>query len=146
MIHALATRIADLRCPACNAVQPLFPPRRKRQRKGQRDAAFVLPCPGCDLPLRLEADPQAQRSQLVLIGLLMVLLAVPLVTVAVLGLPIRMQQAVMGVVAVVGFVLAAVWNGRAARRRVVLRAEPEAPEKRQEIEDAVGTAKGRTEA
>lgn len=119
------SKLADRRCPDCDAVQPLYMGREGSKRVWMRGGDDVLPCPGCGTPLRLTADPQDPKgvrgailNAVVLGGGLFGTLAL----VQALGLGTVVLSLMLLLVIGAGFGLGMLWNGRAGRRRQVERA------------------------
>lgn len=118
------SRLADRRCPKCDAVQPLYSAPRSGGVALQRGGQLVLPCPGCGAQLRLEdnpRDPGGIRAALIMIVGLCAAILGGIAAGTRLGLgETGIGLMVAGIVAL-GTGLAVWWNGMAARtRRVVV--------------------------
>lgn len=127
----MTSRLADRRCPECDAVQPLFVSREGSRRAWQRGAEDVIACPECALPLRLEADtrdPQGIAAAVVMVVAMGGALFAAIWAATRFGFGEWVLGGILLVVVVLGTGLSMVWNGRAARRRRVVIAREEAGE------------------
>ncbi|MEM6303631.1 MAG: hypothetical protein AAF744_02865 [Pseudomonadota bacterium] len=116
-MNDLPSTLADLRCPVCDAVQPLYigPPGGIALQRGPDD---VVDCPDCGTPLRLTADARDPNGAVA--GLVMTIA----LTTAILGTVVVAASYDLGEMAVAGLVIlllvlgvgaGMLWNARAAR-------------------------------
>ncbi|WP_370316204.1 hypothetical protein [Sagittula sp.] len=119
----LTSRLADRRCPDCNTLQPLFVSQPGSRRVWQRDGAEVIPCPGCAVPLRLEANTRDAKGIVASVLLVAILgggLLAALRAATVWGLGAWQLGGLLLAIVALGIGVSTVWNGFEARRRPVV--------------------------
>lgn len=122
----IPSRLADLRCPRCDAVQPLYA--SGGGGAGLQRGAEVVACPGCGVGLRLEqgGDPGGVVAAVVMVVLLTGAILGTVIGGARGGLGTGATLALVAGLVVAGVVLAVLWNARAAgARRLVMAQEAE---------------------